>query len=270
MLFFKLLLIRLRGWMWGRGPQAVEAKLEALRSVMVAYGSGDYETAVRAAEELARAGNAQAYCFYRGSMLTHLGRFQEAEPWLRRAVALRHEPLRLALAYSVLGENLEGQRRYDEAMKCYATALSLYPGKGSIHRHMAALQLERGDAPAGALELASLAVKEERALTSPRPGMQRVYAHNLGEALAALAWATAAAGGDRAEVDALVAEAVPLMLTGGNYQPPRAQVHYHAGRAYAALEDAARSAEHFEAAARLDPHGIWGRATTAASNGTRP
>lgn len=267
-LFFKGLWHGLRRRMSGFSPEWTAAILETLRSVMEAYGRGDYETALRAADGFAALRNQTSYCFYRGSMLMHLGRLQEAEPFQRCAVALQRDRRRTALAYSVLGQNLEEQRRYDEAMQCFGRALRRSPGKGSVHRHMAELHLVRGGAPGEALDLATLAVKEERALSSPRPEMQRVHKLNLGEALATLAWAAAAASGDRAEVDSLVAEAVPLM-TGGDSNPTCAQVQYHAGQAYAALGDTAKSAEHFETAARLDPNGIWGRAAGSAANRTR-
>ncbi len=43
-----------------------------------------------------------------------------------------------------------------------------------------------------------------------------------------------------------------------NAAPVRAKVHFHAGRAYAALGRREESTGHFERAASVDPKGIYG------------
>jgi len=223
---------------------------------MQAYRRGDYETALRATEGLRAADQETSYCFFRGSMLMHLGRLDEAEPLQRRAVLRQSDPRRSALAYSQLGQNLQEQGRYDDAMDCFEAALRRCPGKGSVYRHLAELQLHRGDCPTEALKWANMATGAERASEAETPGMEEVNRLNLGLALSALAWAVAVARQDRARVDQLMNEAIPLM--GSNAKPYLAQAHYHAGRAYSALGDLGKQAEHFDEAARLDPKGTWG------------
>jgi tetratricopeptide (TPR) repeat protein len=239
----------------------VQAGRDALRDVMDAYRRGDYQTALQAAEGLRAAGEETSYCFYRGSMLMHLGRLEEAEPLQRRNVLRQADPRRSALAYSQLGANLQEQRRYDDAMDCFEAALRRYPGKGSVYRHMAELQLHRGECPTEALKYANQAVTAERGTTAETPGMEEVNRLNMGLAISALAWALAVARHDRAQVDSLIADALPLV--GSTVKPDIAQVHYHAARAYLALGDPAESTQYREEAARLDPQGTWGRLAAA-------
>src|SRR5581483_1004086 len=120
---------------------------QLLDSVMDAYRRGDYEAAGKIAEGFREIGEESAYTFYRGSMLMHLGRFQEAEPLQRRNVLLQSQPQLSALSYSMLGQNLQEQGQYEEAMDCFEAALRRWPAKGSIHRHMAELHLRRRDCP---------------------------------------------------------------------------------------------------------------------------
>jgi tetratricopeptide (TPR) repeat protein len=240
-------------------PQAAR---ESLNALMDAYRRGDYEAALRAAEGLRAAGQEASYCFFRGSMLMHLGRLQEAEPLLRRNVLMQSDPRRTALAYSLLGQSLQEQGRYDDAMDCFEAALRRCPGKGSVYRHMAELHLHRGDCPTEALKWATMAAASERATTAETTGMEEVNRLNLGLALSALAWAMAVARQDRTMVESLMAEALPLM--GTTAKPYIAQAHYHAGRAWAALGEPVKSAEHYLQAAGLDPKGTWGRFAKAA------
>lgn len=236
---------------------------EALSAVMEAYRQGDYARALQATEGLRAADQETSYCFYHGAMLMHLGRLQEAESFQRRNVLRQEDSRRSALAYSMLGQNLQEQGRFEEAMDCFEAALRRCPGKGSVYRHMADLHLHR-DCPTEALKQARLAVEAERNVRDDIPGLEESNRLNLGEALATLAWATAMARRDRALVDSMLAEAIPLM--GSKARPTLAQVHYSAGRAYAALGDAAKAAEHLDEALRLDPNGTWGRLSRASKS----
>lgn len=71
-----------------------------------------------------------------------------------------------------------------------------------------------------------------------------------------LAWALAANSAGAGTVEFLVAEA--LRLCGDGAKAVLTQVHYHAGQAYLALQNAGKSREHFRQAAELDPQGIFG------------
>jgi tetratricopeptide (TPR) repeat protein len=114
--------------------------------------------------------------------------------------------------------------------------------------------LRRGN-PAEALNWARVAVEKGRASTQE----SRL---DLSTNLAMLAWAVASASGDRDEVDLAVDEAVSLAKA-RPVPASCAQVHVNSGRAYAALGDWRKSQEHFDAAARIDPNGLWGRAAKA-------
>jgi tetratricopeptide (TPR) repeat protein len=245
--------------------QTAQDKLRVLDAVMTAYRKCDYEGALAAADAFRDADDEAAYSFYRGSMLMHLGRLQEAEGFQRRNVRLQSDPKRSALSYSMLGQNLQEQQRYDEAMECFEAALRRSPGKGSVHRHMAELHLHHG-CPSEALKWANLAVEEERRTTADSPGMERVNRLNLAEALAAQAWALAVVSRNSEKVEQLVAEALPLIDP--DYMPSMAQARYHFGQAFAALGNADRAVEHFEAAARIDAKGTWGRSAAVQLAGT--
>jgi tetratricopeptide (TPR) repeat protein len=79
----------------------------------------------------------------------------------------------------------------------------------------------------------------------------------LGEDLAVSAWALAANSGHARELESILAEA--FRLCDGSSKSVSAGLHYHAGRAYQALQMRDRSQEHFRQAAELDPQGVFGR-----------
>ena len=79
----------------------------------------------------------------------------------------------------------------------------------------------------------------------------------LGEDLAVLAWAMAANSGDAGQVEAALAEGLPLCDQ--KTRPVLAQVHYHAGKAFQALKLAEKSRMHFLQAGEADAEGIFGR-----------
>ncbi len=241
-------------------------------AVLAAYRRGDYQLALQSSEGLKRARkNTRQYCFYRGTMLLQLGNLDEAERWLRQSIVLstkdqmstssktHREAARkhTALASSTLGQLLLEKSHYDEAMRCFESSLKNSPGHGLAHRDLAEAWLRRGNRPAEALKWARLAVEQDRTRSRESEEADNI---NLSEDLATLAWAVAAASQDRAEVDRLIGEAVPLI--GVRSVPPAAQVHYQAGLAYAALGDKDQSASYLAEAARIDPTGRWGRAAS--------
>lgn len=232
------------------------AEQAALESVINAYRRGDYDTALAFAEGLKQDGHKTAmYCFFQGILLQQLEQFDQSERWLRESVALATDEERRAVSLSTLGQVLVEQHRYDEAMQCFEKSLECAPRRGAAYRDQAELWLRRETRPLEALRCARLAVEKERIGEGPSLEAKNL---NLSEDLATLAWAVAEASRDESEVDRLVHEAVPLV--GSGTVSSAAQVHYHAGRAYAALGKAAKSEFHFGEAARMDPNGHWGRA----------
>ena len=233
--------------------------LFALNTVMEPYRRGDYQAALDAAEALRDDGEITAqYCFFRGSSLGNLGRLGEAETWLRRSIALHTaagEKRHLAIGLSSLGQVLLQAGRYDEAETCFDESIRVVPDRSSGYRSRAELCLLRGGNPAEATGFAKLAIQREQA-DKAHPATLRSL--NLGEDLATLAWATAADSHDAAEVSRL-ADAAIASVGASNVQST-AQVRYHVGCAFAELGDLESSARHYEEAARIDPHGHWGRA----------
>jgi len=235
----------------------------AIEAVLDAYRRGDYRAALDAAQSMKDNPQlAASYFFFSGIMLMNLGRFQEAEQLLRRHLTAAPDDKRAALANSSLGHLLVELERYDEAMDCFQASLRHWPNRGSAHRDIAEACLRRGGPVSEAFNWAQLAVQEDRARDNPTgsPQMQEVCDINLAEDLATLAWAVAAGSRDRAQVDRLVDEAVSLVGTSAS---PAALVRCHAGLAYCALGDAAKSDEHFREAIRIDPHGLRGRSARA-------
>jgi tetratricopeptide (TPR) repeat protein len=235
--------------------RSLMGKQRGIAAVLDAYRLGDYETGLRASAALQSADEA-SYYFFHGSMLTQLGRFQEAERDLRKCASLPQDGPLTAIAYSSLGQLLVESERYDEAMKCFETSLRHDPQRGASDRDIACAWLRRGKA-AEALKSARAAVEKERGSTLPAEAGDL----NLREALATLAWAVASTSHDRGEVDHLAAEAAPPERTCA--PASCAEVHVNLGKAYAALGDAHTCERHFAEAARVDPNGLWGRAANA-------
>jgi tetratricopeptide (TPR) repeat protein len=239
--------------------------LQTLGEVMGPYRRGDYETALKAAEGFKRDGQiTRSYCFYRGSMLERLGRLEEAEKWLRRHIDLAEQEENrryVAIGHSKLGNLLVQAGRYQEAKQCFERSMRHFPGRSSGYRNMAELCLVRGDRPAEAVRWAKLAMEREQA-DRMSAELRRL---NTGEILATQAWATAAETHNIGEVTALVAQA--RASVGTSDMSSTALVEYQSGRAFAELGDKRRAVEHYEAAAKLDPQGRWGRAARAAISG---
>jgi hypothetical protein len=165
----------------------------------------DYEEVLRRAEGLKLSGEeTSSYCFHHGSNLGHLGRLDEAEFWLRRPRSVSRRALHSA------------------------------PNAALANRYMAELRLLRREEPGDALRCAERAVSVEKADTGISPELQKL---NLGEHLATLAWATAAASHDATVVTQLAVEAVANVANGIGGVESKARVQYHLGRAFAELGD---------------------------------
>lgn len=243
--FFLLFFFAVRAW---RRQRTLGAQLEA-------YRRGDYQGQLRAIEGL-RSGNSEPpeYLFFRGKALYELGQLKEAEDCLRKGLPREPNRQRKALCEDALGEVLLEQKRYAEAIACFKSSIANWPQRGCCHRAIAAALLRQGTPAADALRWARTAVKVDEA---SHPATSEIHDLNLAEALATMAWAVAAYSGDAAEVDRLLERAFTLCPE--TTRPIRAQLHYHAGRAYSALGRTADSVSHFSRAASCDPTGNCGR-----------
>ena len=264
--------IVLIAYLWFRSTRQNGAIVRALRiarvmnGALTAYREGDYQSALEKAEGLKDDLSKTAeYCFFHGSMLHHLGRFDEAEASLREGLPLEEDPRKKALVFNTLASVLMAQQRFPEAIAFYESAGRAWPERGSNHRGIAEVWLRQGRELTQALEHAQLAVKIDR----QAGGMQKdTLDTRLGEDLGVLAWAVAATSGDASAVETILAEAFPLC--GTKTKPILAELHYHAGRAYGALEMRDKSQEHFQQAAANDPHGIFGNLARCSTAPTVP
>ena len=232
---------------------------KAINAVMAAYRGGDYRTALQRAESLKDgSSNTAEYCFFRGSMLHHLGKLDDAESNLREGLALETDPRQRALVYNVIASVLMDQERFPESIAFFENAGRAWPDRGANHRGIAEVWLRQGREFSEALDHARQAVEIDR----HAPGMKKeALDSRLGEDLAVLAWAVAANSGEAREVESLLAEA--FQLCGTKSKPILAQFHYHAGRAYEALKLLEKSREHFRQAIEIDPQGNFGRLARA-------
>src|SRR2546427_13218547 len=84
---------------------------KAINAVMAAYRGGDYRTALQRAESLKDgSSNTAEYCFFRGSMLHHLGKLDDAESNLREGLAFETDPRQRALVLQRNRIGLDGSR----------------------------------------------------------------------------------------------------------------------------------------------------------------
>jgi len=236
--------------------------LAGLQTVLDAYRRGDYEGGLAQTEGLKDGSTRTAeYCFFRGKMLYQLGRLKDAEASLREGLALENDKRRIALSQEALGSVLVELERYNEAIECFEVSGRLWADRGCAHQEIAEALLRRGGASAEALARARRAANIDH---SSQAMNAEIHNLNWSEALATLAWAVAEHFKDAAEVERLLAEALPLC--GNESRPIRAQLYYHAGRAYAALGQTETSTRQFEQAMAIDPHGNYGRLARAGAS----
>jgi tetratricopeptide (TPR) repeat protein len=244
--------------------------MKAINAVMAAYREGDYETGLQKAEALKNhPDNKAEYCFFRGTMLHHLGRLEEAEASLREGLPMEEDQRQRALVYNTIASVLMDQGRYPEAIAFFENAGRAWPDRGSSHSGVAEVWLRQGREFPEALEHARQGVEIDRAAS----GMKKeALDTRLGEDLATLAWAVAANStavfnsanpSALPEVESLLAES--FKLCGTKTKPILAQIHYQAGKAYEALKMPEKAREHFRQATEVDPKGIYGRLARAAA-----
>jgi tetratricopeptide (TPR) repeat protein len=225
----------------------------ALEPILKSYRVGDYQESLRLTEALKDIGDDDAayYCF-KGMNQMYLGQLLEAEQHLLKSINCRQNDQALAIAYSILGQILLRQSRFEDARNKFENSLKLWPNHGPFLRDLSETALLT-DQPAEALQLATQAVEHDR---NDPPLNEETYAANLAESLATLAWATAASQSLPSAVDRLATES--LAFASGQSVGTRSQVHFQIGLAYALLGDDSQSQTHFEKATELDPIGIWG------------
>ena len=271
------ILVRALIWFWAHKGHRQIARgiktISAINGIMAAYREGDYETGLKKAEGLKDPLNplkkSAEYCFFRGSMLHHLGRLDEAEASLREGLPLEEDPRQRALVHNTLATVLMDAGRYPEAIAFFENAGTAWPDRGSSHRGIAEVWLRQGREFPEALAQARQAVDIDRAAS----GMKKeALDTRLGEDLATLAWAVAANAtavfaspnpGTVSEVESLVAES--FQLCGTKTRPVLAQIHYQAAKAYEALKMPEKAREQFRVAAEADPKGIYGRFAKSAA-----
>ncbi len=251
---------------WGRKGRGAIARgirtTTAMKAAIAAYRACDYAAALQRAEGLKDgAAKTPEYCFFRGEMLHHLGQLSEAEASLREGLPLETNPRRRALVYNTLASVLMDQERFTESIALFENAGRAWPDRGTNHRGIAEVWLRQGRELPEALDHARRAVEIDRHATGLK---KEALDSRLGEDLAVLAWAVAANSSNIDEVESLLAEAFPLC--GTKTKPILAQLHYYAGRAYAALKMPEKSREHLHQVIEIDPHGIFGRLARAMSS----
>jgi tetratricopeptide (TPR) repeat protein len=215
------------------------------------YRTGDYQNALAMCHICGSAG--QDLEVFRAHLLMQTGQAEEAVRILTQEAPRQKSPQLAALAHCTLGEVYLIQYRLDAALAAFQTALKLWPERAAIERNLAEVWLRRGDREE-TLRCARLGVERENASPGLTP---ETKAANLAVGYAVLACAVAASTGEVSEVWRLTSEAAGQC--GGIAVSPVAQTHLYCGIAYRVVGDAGKSAEHFERATRVDPHGAWGR-----------
>lgn len=268
------IIVRALIWFWAHKGHRQIARgiktISAINAIMAAYREGDYESGLQKAEALKDPYNplkkSAEYCFFRGTMLHHLGRLDEAEASLREGLPLEEDPRQRALVHNTLATVLMDAGRYPEAIAFFENAGTAWPDRGSSHRGIAEVWLRQRREFPEALAHARQAVDIDRVAS----GMKKeALDSRLGEDLATLAWAVAAnstlSSNSTAvsEVESLVAES--FQLCGTRTRPVLAQIHYQAAKAYEALKMPDKAREQFRVAAEADPRGIYGRLGHAAA-----
>jgi len=245
----------------GNGP----SKPDPTEHILKPYRRGDYRSALIVAEKLRENGVVTtAYSFFRGSILAQLGQFEEAETLLRKSTStyLKGEERLQFGGLMILAELLMQTQRYTEAGDVIDRCLVNFAEYGLTYRAKAQSYLMQGVKTADAVRLAAMGVEREK--KSKPDGDDQVRKLALGECMATLAWATAVESSNRQQVTQLASAAVNAV--GKRTACTTALVHCHLGRAFAEIGDTVQSTQHYKEAAKIDPHGLWGRDAMAAMN----
>jgi len=245
-------------------------QLSLLAAQLAAYRQGHYEEQLRIIEGFRVNGSEPPnYLFFRGAACHQLGWLQQAERALRRSLDLETNPVLKTVCRNELGRVLMSAERWDEAEACFQKCIEEMPKRAGGYRALAEMLLRRGGAPQEALVQARSAVAADRAEKVLGKAGREVNVLNLSESLAVLAWALADNQAKPGEISRALDEAFALCPP--TTKPVAAELHYFAGRAWAALGETPQSNGHLQQAAEIDPAGNYGRlsqALTAVPSGT--
>jgi tetratricopeptide (TPR) repeat protein len=239
--------------------RSVRCTQRALQRALAAYRRADYRAQLEEIEHF-RIGKSEPahYLFFRGMGCFELGRLIEAEKALRRSLAMERGRDQRNICRDQLGRVLMEQDRWDAAEALFRECISEIPRRGCSHRALAELLLRRGECDSEALEEAQAALIADRAAPVHRSDLGREdHKLNVSESLAVYAWALARNRGARAAVETTIIEA--LAIGPDAAKPVLSEIHFFAGQAYAAVDDAAESSRHFRCASDIDPDGNYGR-----------
>ncbi len=189
----------------------------------------------------------------RGSVLTLMGRYREAEEALRSAVARPRARDIQAHALEALGDALLEQSRYEEAMRSYEAAVQALPGFRRPYRGMAEVVLRQRQNPAQAMEYIEKIVTPGRRSLKDRG----INSNPKDDYWALKAWALAEMGRS-AEVDQAVAEAI--RHTNPKTLVDVAVTYRRLGLAMRILERQSEARDYLQKALAANPHGQWSRA----------
>jgi tetratricopeptide (TPR) repeat protein len=118
------------------------------------------ETGERARKQKFHPGMMEKYLHSYGDALLNEGRFQEAEKYLRRALAISDEPY----AHSDLSKVLAGMKRYEEAVAEITKAIRLRPSLPDYYHARAGLHDVMGDVDKARLDYAAAIELDENYL----------------------------------------------------------------------------------------------------------
>ena len=229
---------------------------KSLRSLLQA---GDYEAVLANLERIPARAQQQVFVLgIKGAALMTAGRYAEAEPILRQAVAEgEHNPLYRSQVWNVLenlGTTLNGLGRYDEAIQALEAALKLNPNSGWAYARLAESYLLQSIEAERALELLETAQKKK----ARRPlGLMRDR-FVFSEIAMDRAWALALLHrhNEATESMTLAWERAP-----SKHVPVLGGLHWRAGEVMRLRKDYKAAKRYYQQSLEIDPNGPFnGRA----------
>jgi tetratricopeptide (TPR) repeat protein len=210
--------------------------------------AGDYDGALRRLH-WASLGSPNAVLLHKeGLILSLAGRPALAEPCYRGALDMvqRGSPYPRERLHVSLGYALIDLGRYDEAEACFHRAIEAGDRSGNSQDGLAELRLVRGVEIEQALAYTGQAIEHAK---------ERADGRFPGSYYALQAWALALLGRGEEAREAL-AQAMRVPETNAR---TRASLHWRAGMALGAIQQAAEARKQFQMGHDLDPRGKYGR-----------
>ena len=211
------------------------------------FDAGDYDGALRIARWVSLGFPNPLLLHREGLTLSLAGRLSEAEQRYRKALEMAAgSKYRVERLHACLGNVLVDRGRYDQAEQCFQRAIKAGDVTGSAQAGLAELRLAQGVEAEKALDYAGQAIEHAKR----RPGKPVP-----GTFCADEAWALALLGrGEEAREALAQAMRVPETSVFG-----RAEMHWRAGMALAAMQQPEEAWKHFEMGHKADPRGKYGR-----------